>query len=624
MWRAIVRGEGRVRRKHKSIAAKLVGVMALLFLPLLIMGYLLASEMMHTVRFAQREVLGVQYLVPLYRLNQQLVRVQLGQVEQLGDATWAADLAALDALEHDDTTALLEETWSTVATQLQNINASAEPEQLRTAIKVLRAVVVRVGDASNLILDPDLDTYYVMDVVLLKVFALLDSVVTLHNTDAKAEPQLRDVYAAQAKDVVTALQAGINTAVANTADEGELDALVAKAKALQQTEVNLPALTALFDEAASVLTHLLEQRIAKQQRKLLGLLAVVLLSALVACTLAAWLLRRVVVRLNEAVRVSKEVSSGDLTVSTRHIGGGGDETSELMSALLAMVETLHTTILQARVTAEDLSEASEQLSAVSVQAAGTSHTISRSAEGMTGAVEHLAQRIEAIVYHVKEAQVMSKKSMGLCESGSDVIKSITGEMREVAAAVDNASTAIRDLEQQSNKISSIVSVIKDIADQTNLLALNAAIEAARAGEQGRGFSVVADEVRQLAARTSQSTQEITHMIGKIQEGTRSAVSTMEAVVHRVDQGSSNAIHAGEAISEIRAVVAHVTGVVSDITADVDEQSAASAAIQLEIDRIARQSKDNAIAVEETAATARRLADHAIDLKEWVQMFKIKA
>ncbi len=160
--------------------------------------------------------------------------------------------------------------------------------------------------------------------------------------------------------------------------------------------------------------------------------------------------------------------------------------------------------------------------------------------------QHAADAASAAqAYHI------SLNTRDIAEKGADVIQQTASGMREIAADIDGSSQLIAKLGERSQQITAIVNTIRGIADQTNLLALNAAIEAARAGEQGRGFAVVADEVRQLAARTSGSTAEISGMIAMIQEETRQAIDSMEGTRDRAAQGVELANQAGTVILQIR-------------------------------------------------------------------------
>uniref|UniRef100_UPI0035B5375E methyl-accepting chemotaxis protein n=1 Tax=Pseudomonas protegens TaxID=380021 RepID=UPI0035B5375E len=150
-----------------------------------------------------------------------------------------------------------------------------------------------------------------------------------------------------------------------------------------------------------------------------------------------------------------------------------------------------------------------------------------------------------------QAYHISVQTRKVAEQGTEVIQQAASEMRQIAHNIEDSSSLIAHLGERSEQITAIVNTIRAIADQTNLLALNAAIEAARAGEQGRGFAVVADEVRQLAARTSGSTAEISSMIDMIQNETQQAIKSMDGTRERAAKGVQLADQAGTVILQIR-------------------------------------------------------------------------
>ena len=240
---------------------------------------------------------------------------------------------------------------------------------------------------------------------------------------------------------------------------------------------------------------------------------------------------------------------------------------------------------------------------------------------MAATVEQLTVSINHVADNANEAHGLSSDSGRQSAEGGAVIQETLASMQRIADTVQGAAAQIAELGQHSDQISSIVNVIKEIADQTNLLALNAAIEAARAGEQGRGFAVVADEVRLLAQRTANSTQEITEMIKKIQLGTRSAVSNMEIGVQQVSSGVEQASQAGDAIVTIRQASASVVGVVDQISLALREQTVASQDVARNVERIAQMSMENSEAVADTSRTAQGLQQLALSLEKQVASFR---
>jgi methyl-accepting chemotaxis protein len=195
-------------------------------------------------------------------------------------------------------------------------------------------------------------------------------------------------------------------------------------------------------------------------------------------------------------------------------------------------------------------------------------------------------------------------------------------MAEISVTVDRASGTIQELGRQSEQISAVVQVIKEVADQTNLLALNAAIEAARAGEQGRGFAVVADEVRKLAERTTQSTSDIARMIAAIQQSSLAAVDGMQHVVAQVNQERILTESAGEQITGIGRDTQQVAAAISDIAEALREQSSASNEIALHVESVAQMTEENNAATERTAESAQRVNQLAGQVLETLAVYKV--
>jgi methyl-accepting chemotaxis protein len=262
-------------------------------------------------------------------------------------------------------------------------------------------------------------------------------------------------------------------------------------------------------------------------------------------------------------------------------------------------------------------QAARELSQASKSVADSSGRQSAATASAAAAIEEMTVSISHIADNTSEAHTISANSEEMSRKGGAVIHSAVSEMVKIAS-----SAIISTLEQQSNEISEVVNVIKEIADQTNLLALNAAIEAARAGEQGRGFAVVADEVRKLAERTSLSTREIASTIQKIQSDTKHAVQSMVASVDQVRLGTALTQQAGSSIVEIESEAQRVTGVVNDITNSLKEQTEASNEIARNIENIASMVEENNMAASKAAGAAQQLEQLAEGLTRSIGSFHL--
>jgi methyl-accepting chemotaxis protein len=321
---------------------------------------------------------------------------------------------------------------------------------------------------------------------------------------------------------------------------------------------------------------------------------------------------------SEASAVARRIAAGDLSTP---VNLADDDKESLLANIRTMQETLRTIIGTIIGNAAQVSSAADQLLHASEEVADRARQQSDAASSMAASVEEMAVSIDQVKENAGEAHGISMEAGSISEEGAAVIHNAATEMRKISDAVQSSSVIVEDLGRQSDQITSIVNTIKEIADQTNLLALNAAIEAARAGEQGRGFAVVADEVRKLAERTSLSTTEIAGMVSKIQNGTRSAVSSMQAGVAQVSNGVELANQAGTSINRIRDGALRVTAVVNDISDSISEQSMASNEIARQLETIAQMSEESAVAVKHTADAARHLHSLSASLHTAVAQFK---
>ena len=351
-------------------------------------------------------------------------------------------------------------------------------------------------------------------------------------------------------------------------------------------------------------------------------LGVVLIASLILLLAQGrWVILSIMGPLQTASRIADSIAHGNLSEPIVE-PVRKDEASALIRSLATMQRDLRGMIDVVRSNAHGVNTTSEQLSHGCHEVAGSSQQQSAAASAMAAAASEMTASIEEITRHAERALAMANQAETLAKDGGQVIHQVVSDMDGIARSAQQSAQVIRTLDKESEAIYSIIQVIKGIADQTNLLALNAAIEAARAGEQGRGFAVVADEVRNLAGRTSASTQEIASMVGRIQQSTREAVASMEEGVAQVDKGMAVTADVERSIREILQATLNTTEMVNDISRTIGEQSLASNEIAHQVEMIAQMSESNSRVIGQTASTTDELSSLAGQLSQSVDRFRL--
>ncbi len=303
-----------------------------------------------------------------------------------------------------------------------------------------------------------------------------------------------------------------------------------------------------------------------------------------------------------AVVVARSIADGDLRVAIPV--KAGDQTS-LLAAIAYMRENLRALIGGLLTSADDLSASAKALAQEVTRIAASGEEGALAAKSTANSVDDISARVGRIGDSAETALKLSDQAGQLSRQGAEVVTHAAAEMQLISESVCASSQQVQKLGDYSTQISAIVGVIKEISDQTNLLALNAAIEAARAGEQGRGFAVVADEVRKLAERTGQSTQEISTMIASIQHNVGEAVTSMHSGRERVDEGVRMARDATATMAIIQSGAQEARAAVDSIDASLREGRQSLREIAGLMAGIVRMVDDDAQAL----ATMRQSAEH---------------
>lgn len=370
------------------------------------------------------------------------------------------------------------------------------------------------------------------------------------------------------------------------------------------------------EETMHTIEHARSELDAGRNGSIIGLIGGALMALLVSYVIA----QRMRAQLDVAVETTERIAGGDLTAQVP--AGGTDEIGKLLLAVTHMQQSLRNTISESLQGAAQVLESSSSLKH-SVQMIDESSSIQSSAASAIAAnVEELTVSINHVSDSTSEAARLAVASDSQAGQGHDAIHRLVSSIHKVADVVRNAAVQIQELKSESEKISSIVSVIRDIADQTNLLALNAAIEAARAGESGRGFAVVADEVRKLAERTSISTGEISTMVSAIQQSTGQVVGGVNQGVQLADSSVELAQQAGASIAQLRDMAQQVADVIRDVDSGLREQSTASNDVAVRIEQIATQSEEASAIAHETSRAAETLDATARQLQAAVSRFRV--
>ncbi|WJG09676.1 methyl-accepting chemotaxis protein [Aliiglaciecola sp. LCG003] len=311
---------------------------------------------------------------------------------------------------------------------------------------------------------------------------------------------------------------------------------------------------------------------------------------------------------------------GDLTVRIEK--NSNDEIGDLVHWFNMFMQKLQGVVKDIVNASLPLSELAQNLNQLTDDTNKTIEVQQSAAAQAKNAVDNMTHSVNAVATNAAEAANAAGDASGAASDGQLVVNHTVNSIQQLAANVQETAEVIRKLESDSNQIGVVLDVIKGIAEQTNLLALNAAIEAARAGEQGRGFAVVADEVRTLASRTQQSTEEIQATIEQLQGAARSAVSVMAKGTEQADESVETAYKAGASLGVITETISKITAMNDQIAASTGEQQRVADMISSNVDEIHRRTQETSSSSSKLASVSSELAQLAQHLEAITKQFKV--
>lgn len=366
------------------------------------------------------------------------------------------------------------------------------------------------------------------------------------------------------------------------------------------------------------------ETIAKTGNGLLGLQATLMTLAgiIFLAFLSTYLIARVLRPIHKLRDTMQDIAEGEGDLTRRIEESGKDELTQVASAFNTFIERIHNILEQASGSTNQIASASESMASV-VQKNQESVNAQRSeTQQVAAAMTKMASTVKEIASSADSAASAARDADREAQGSKRAMSDTVTAIGRLSAEVQKASGVINELEQDGVNIGSVLDVIKDIAEQTNLLALNAAIEAARAGEQGRGFAVVADEVRTLASRTQESTQEIQGIIEGLQNRTQNAVSVMDSGLEITAQTVAKANQTGDSLEQIVSAISLITDMNVQIAAAAEHHTAAAEDIDRSVVHISQLSDEAANSTQHTAEESRNLARLGEELRALVGQFRL--
>ena len=556
------------------------------------------------------------------------------------DAFAAQQQTLLDSFKSPDNVKLLNEQKAVITAYQQSLNKMREAYRTGNAARQVMGDKADIANAQIDALDnsvqqtpdnPERFTQYQAVTHAKQEFQLARYEVRGYTGNVNADTEAR--AAAQIEKAINGLKGlgaafGGSQQVALSALESALGAYRSAVQNYKAANANIVAARAeMTTQGADIVTisdKLYDIQLARRdaesaQARSLQLIST-LLALLVGIVAALVITRQITRPIQETLAVVERIASGDLSHNiqvTRR-----DELGVLQQGIQRMGTTLRELISGIRDGVTQIASAAEELSAVTEQTSAGVNSQKIETDQVATAMHEMTATVQEVARNAEQASRAAADADGQARAGDKVVAEAIAQIERLAAEVARSTDAMSHLQQESNKIGSVMDVIKAVAEQTNLLALNAAIEAARAGEAGRGFAVVADEVRGLAQRTQKSTEEIEGLVAGLQNGTQQVAAVMNNSRSLTDSSVELTRKAGVSLENITRTVSNIQSMNQQIAAAAEEQSAVAEEISRSIINVRDVSEQTATASDETAKSSVELARLGSQLQQMVSHFRV--
>jgi methyl-accepting chemotaxis protein len=389
----------------------------------------------------------------------------------------------------------------------------------------------------------------------------------------------------------------------------------------QQTRQDMEAIFAkLYEQARGIISSQTQKRADDAQTKKIQVIGITLAAILLGVLIGWLIVRQITQPLNQAVQIAERIGAGDMTGQApepRH-----DEFGQLLQALGKTRGSLQALIGSIGGITAQLASASDELSAVPEQTSAGVSSQRQETDQVATAMHEMTATVQEVARNAEEASSAAQRADQQAVKGNTVVQRALSQIDRLSNEVTLSAEAVTQLNQETDGISTVLTVINGIAEQTNLLALNAAIEAARAGEAGRGFAVVADEVRGLAQRTQQSTAQIEALIATLQKGARTASGMMDSSSTLARDTVTLAREVGTELQAITETVSVIQAMNQQIATAAEQQSSVAEEINRSVLSVRDVADQSAEAARETAASTARLAQLGGELQTMIGRFKV--